>query len=342
VGTLLWDDPFLWIEDCSVEEIVLWDEGSNRVMIFGDVLATEQECKKIYTKYREKQNLSVWAKLAGNTTTILYEDNKTTFIPDPCQLRPIFYVVENNCILVSTSRLGIKRMLSVSIDKKSVAMSLMCAGMTELSHHFSLLNKVKIIPSHHAMIVTSSGVELIPVRFSCKEEKTLKEGASELRQKLVSSTKRRLNRYPHQSCDFSGGLDSTSLALLAARYSSHKVDSITFSSISEEEDVKIALKSLEDQSNIRHHLFKSSELPLPYHRLNEAPLLDEPLSFLFMWSQIEKGLKCAKSVSSDLHLTGDGGDNVLQSSDVYVSSLFNWNVFPLFFSQRDRVTEFQI
>jgi asparagine synthase (glutamine-hydrolysing) len=111
------------------------------------------------------------------------------------------------------------------------------------------------------------------------------------------------------------------------------VDSITFSSISEEEDVNIALKSLKGQNNLRHHLIDREDLPLPYSRLEEAPLLDEPLSFLFMWSQIEKGLEYAKSTSSDLHLTGDGGDNVLQSSDaVYIASLLNRKTIPLFFS----------
>jgi hypothetical protein len=77
-------------------------------------------------------------------------------------------------------------------------------------------------------------------------------------------------------------------------------------------------------------LLQREDLPAPYSRLTEAPFLDDPISFLFMWAAVERGLHHAKSVSADLHVTGDGGDNVLQASDVYLADLLNWRSIPIF------------
>jgi asparagine synthase (glutamine-hydrolysing) len=333
IEDILWkDNPFLWVEGYQQNEIISWKDGAYYRLVIGDVLTTLNECKEVDKDYRKRQDLSVWAKLAGNTTVILSEDQKTIFLPDLCQLRPIFYVINSKGILVSTSRLWMQQMTQAPINDKSIAMSLICAGMTELSHHFSLFDKINIVPPHHVLIVQPTGVKLVPVVFSENENLTLDEGASELRFHLIDSMKRRLNKYSNLSFDFSGGLDSTSIALLATRYSKNKVDGITFSSLNEKEDVEIALNTANSTCQLRHHLLHRKDLPLPYSQLVEAPLLDEPLSFLFMWSQIEKGLKYTRSISSDLHITGDGGDNVLLASDVYVSALFHWDTLPLFFS----------
>jgi asparagine synthase (glutamine-hydrolysing) len=241
IGREFWEnDPHLWVKGYLPTEIISWDEGTSRVLVVGDVLDTLDECKKKYTLYKKNRNLSCWAELAGNTTVIIQEGNKTLFLPNLCQLHPIYYMSNKNGILVSTSKRWIQQMMQACIDDKSVAISLLCAGMTELAHRFSLFEGISIVPAHHALMITPAGVHTVPVHYSVEECLDLAEGANALRADLIKSIQLRVDKYSRISCDFSGGLDSTSLGLLAARFAKHKVHGITFSSIHEREDVAIA------------------------------------------------------------------------------------------------------
>ncbi|TCW39407.1 asparagine synthase [Laceyella sacchari] len=133
---------------------------------------------------------------------------------------------------------------------------------------------------------------------------------------FMQSIHKRLNHVERVSAEVSGGLDSTTLALVAAdklKESKRNLIGITLKGLSphEFEDVNLAMESCQSRDNIYHLILEPGEYPLPYESMDEVSLTDEPIIFLTTYGWINSLIEKACSFSSELHISGDGGDNVL-------------------------------
>jgi asparagine synthase (glutamine-hydrolysing) len=162
-------------------------------------------------------------------------------------------------------------------------------------------------------------------------------GAVELRAALVEAVRMRCARGPVTS-DLSGGLDSTSVAFLAARYAVEPVGAITYHNPSTPaQDLADAVRSAGSEPRLRLTTVYGDDHTLPFQVLNDAAAalgreaglgpsgtyvrLGEPAAGALAWRRSMLRLSQAAAMRARLHLTGEGADALLTAAPSYLVDL---------------------
>jgi asparagine synthase (glutamine-hydrolysing) len=161
---------------------------------------------------------------------------------------------------------------------------------------------------------------LVPARAE------LAEGAALLRTALSDAVTVRIDSSRCPSADCSGGMDSTSLALLAAdRLDNQRyLYAVTIhpAGTTQGGDLDYAQLAIEGRPAIRHLLCPLDSHHLPYSRMAELiPPTDEPAPSTVAISRAVAEFDLLRKIGSDCHLTGDGGDTLLSGHPAYLTDL---------------------
>jgi asparagine synthase (glutamine-hydrolysing) len=124
----------------------------------------------------------------------------------------------------------------------------------------------------------------------------------------------------HATADLSGGLDSSTLAVLAAREASHDFSAITLEAAGVE-DSALAMSIAEAAPGLRHLRWSIPDSVLPYSDLDNVLVPDEPAAFAANAARSAWWLRRIAVLNSDVHLSGDGGDTVLSALPSYLGDL---------------------
>ncbi|MFF2374767.1 albusnodin/ikarugamycin family macrolactam cyclase [Streptomyces xiamenensis] len=140
--------------------------------------------------------------------------------------------------------------------------------------------------------------------------------ARRLRLALQSSVRARTVVDPDVSADLSGGLDSSTLALLAAaaRTDGGRVNAVTVHPVGDlgGADLRYARLVAARDPRISHHLLPLGADLRPYTDITAVPPTDEPAPSTLARARLEHQLLWMKSeFGCRTHMTGDGGDSVL-------------------------------
>jgi len=150
----------------------------------------------------------------------------------------------------------------------------------------------------------------------------LADGARRLRAALAAAVQARTPAGAIVSCDLSGGLDSTSVCLLAAR---SPVELIAYTATGldpGDDDVQWALRAIGALRNVRHEILPRDEMPLVYQGIATADdQLDEPFIGVIDRAQLLTAFNRLAPLGPRVHLTGFGGDEVLESEPSHLRSL---------------------
>ncbi|MFI9462641.1 albusnodin/ikarugamycin family macrolactam cyclase [Streptomyces xiamenensis] len=131
---------------------------------------------------------------------------------------------------------------------------------------------------------------------------------------------------PEVSCDLSGGLDSSTLALLAAaaRPAEGHLNGVTVHPDDDTSgaDLHYARLAAARDPRIAHHLLSLGTEQLPYTDITAVPATDEPAPSTLARARLEYQLDWMKSeFGTRTHMTGDGGDSVLFVPPVHLADL---------------------
>lgn len=137
-----------------------------------------------------------------------------------------------------------------------------------------------------------------------------------LRSALEDAVRLRTAGDPDLTCDLSGGLDSSSLALLAAtaRPDSGALHAVTVHPAGQTDgaDLTYARQAAAHHPRLIHHLLPLSAEHLPYTDITAVPVTDEPAPSTLTRARLEWQMRWMRDrLGSRTHLTGDGGDSVL-------------------------------
>ncbi|MDQ2880143.1 MAG: albusnodin/ikarugamycin family macrolactam cyclase [Actinomycetota bacterium] len=154
----------------------------------------------------------------------------------------------------------------------------------------------------------------------------LNEGADRLRTALTAAVAVRIDDSHQPSSDCSGGLDSTSLTLLAA---THLDGPATLHAVTIHPagtgcggDLDYAAAAVAEQPRIRHQPCPLDARHLPYSRMTELmPATDEPAPTTVAIARVVAEFDLLRRLGSDCHLTGDGGDTLLGGHPAYLADL---------------------
>ncbi|NRN71081.1 Macrolactam synthetase C [Kibdelosporangium sp. 4NS15] len=206
-------------------------------------------------------------------------------------------------------------------DRVALLATLTCPEAGDLFDTRSMFAGVdRLSPGRLARIVNGH-VEVEPyTEFQPDPHVSLAEAATGLQSSLTRAVDARVASAGSLTSDFSGGLDSTSLAFLAAQ-KSPRLPVLTYlnSSRPVTDDVDHATRVVGLADRLEHHLVFGSDADLPYQSIDV--LAEEPHSSAVAMGSMKARLKVAAKLGSDLHLVGEGGDIVLAAPAAYLADL---------------------
>ncbi|WP_194830718.1 asparagine synthase-related protein [Laceyella tengchongensis] len=313
--------------DWKEHEVQVFDFPFGKFVFLGECLATKHEIEKILLREgsKESPHYHSLAHLPGNFNLIVLAADEMFLYSDMSALRPIYYSNQENYVIFASTSLPIQQLIEAPLESDRVIMSFICAGMTEFTHQISLFQGINRVPPITALHLSPCQHRLVRY-WQPKLVMTLEEATIPFRQGIMQSIHRRLHNVERVSAEVSGGLDSTTLALVVAdklQERHRNLIGLTLKSPSphEAEDVNLAVEACQSRNNIDHLLLEPHEYPLPYESMDEVPLTDEPIVFLTTYGWIYSLLERARLFGSELHISGDGGDNVLVASYTYLTDL---------------------
>jgi asparagine synthase (glutamine-hydrolysing) len=185
---------------------------------------------------------------------------------------------------------------------------------------------IDALPEDHYLFFDRHGAGR-PVRWWTPPapELSLAEGARGLREALTEAVMARVRTGKRLSCDLSGGLDSTPVCYLTAaalRERGDRLVSLTTTNGDADDDPMWADIAAASMPNLDRIVLPVGHLPLPYGDLLRPGLSeDEPLLDSGGREALELLAGQLRGRGVELHLTGDGGDELLEPEVTYLREL---------------------
>ncbi|MFC4508472.1 MULTISPECIES: asparagine synthase-related protein [Streptomyces] len=183
-------------------------------------------------------------------------------------------------------------------------------GSPEHWPHRSVWRGIRQVPGGHAVVLEGGGARTVDVRPR-PDGRVLEDGAEEVGHALWTAAQSYARGAgPRVSADLSGGLDSSTVVIAAASVS--RVLAVTYGGdLADEEDTRLA-RRVAAYVGAEHHVSRGGPATAHYaHWPSAVP--NSPVLPVSSYALDADYLPPARDVSA-VHLTGHGGDVVLESS----------------------------
>src|SRR5215470_10409585 len=198
-----------------------------RLLVVGHCLASPHEVAKAFHIAMDSGALGSLTTLPGAYTCLILRDDELVVITDFAGQFPVYHSRLGGETLVGLHAGVLAAQHGRTPDPITAAARIACPGVLPLWSNRSPYRDVHGVGGGAVLRVQAGDLRidfepLLPVRGTSRTQ-----GASALRKTLVDAVQRRCG-LGSVSSDLSGGLDSTSLALLATRYSQGPVRAVVY------------------------------------------------------------------------------------------------------------------
>ncbi|HEU5157536.1 MAG TPA: asparagine synthase-related protein [Streptosporangiaceae bacterium] len=209
-------------------------------------------------------------------------------------------------------------------DPVTAAARIACSHVLPMWEHRSAYAGVRRLPGAAFVRLRPDGIEAAPPARPTPGPVSLAEGGAALRGLLGEAVGLRCQAGdesgPGTGVDLSGGLDSSTVALLGARFSASPVLAVTYHHPrAPAGDLDDALYFAGLDQRLRHVVVHGTADTLPYQDMLGAPRDPEPAAGAIAWRRSLLRLERAKGTRR--YLTGEGGDAVLSAAPAYLADL---------------------
>ncbi|MFE3073490.1 albusnodin/ikarugamycin family macrolactam cyclase [Streptomyces sp. NPDC059247] len=235
---------------------------------------------------------------------------------DPAAAFPVYATRWDGGWAWATSARALASLTGADVDVGRIACAVLAPSVPPLVGGRTFFSGVEQLPPGSRVELPRNGGPLRRSTTWCPEPEPHRPAHRRLRRALTDAVALRVRADPSLSSDLSGGLDSTTVAVLAARSLSdpHVLDAVTIHPEGRLDGADLYYAGLAAASagRISHRLLPLGAEHLPYGGITSVPATDEPapstltqarLLGQFRWMRREFGTRT--------HLTGDGGDSVL-------------------------------
>ncbi|MDA2803407.1 asparagine synthase-related protein [Nocardiopsis suaedae] len=209
------------------------------------------------------------------------------------------------------------------VDPGALALRLAVPGPGEGLEQAAPLRGVDAVPTDHAAVLGTDGSLRLSRWWEAPRPALSPEaGAPAVAEALEEAVRARTRATGTVGCDLSGGWDSTSLSLLAARSAGRLVTYRWDSSDPANDDAAWADRARALLPEAMHRVVPAAEIPRWFARLDApSPALDEPLSCIRVR---ERTLHTARDLAAQgarLHMNGQGGDELFAGNSIHLHAL---------------------
>ena len=322
ISTRMWPDahaPTSHGALCGGGQRVVSD-GSAWLAVVGDCYATESQLNDGLDAVRSGRwsELTAWP---GSYWIVADDGYLTVVMTDVAGTRPVYFAeARNRRTQWSTSARALAWRIGATVDHSSITARLVCPTVPEVTSDGTAFRGIRRLPGGCALVIDRHGHHSLH-EYEKPRILSFAEAADELREALITAVARRVRAAHKLTADFSGGLDSTSLVLLATETAGAEVFAVTDAdSSSTNEDVTYARRAAAGRPELRHKLVHDDE-GLFFADLLRTPGTDQPFPDAARWRMRYAYQRPCVERGSDLHLSGSGADTLLATSPSYLADL---------------------
>lgn len=323
-ASLLWRRPFpVWIYgDWKDHEVRTAAVGPRRLAVVGSCDAGDAELGDYL-----RQPAATRPTWPGAYMVVVCAEEEVRVLTDPTMVWPVYTTATERGVVWGSSCRALADLRPRGFDMQWLATALAAPATVGDTAGCPFRGVTAARPGHSVTIrpgqpPQSSALWQPPARVSAPQ------AADRLRLALGAAVGARLARAGHVTADCSGGLDSTSLCLLAAARSTpmRPVTAVTVHpagvhSGGDLDYARLAVDAAGVGESLRHVRLPLAARHAPYAALDELPATDEPAPSTITFARLRAELRCVSELSGDAHLTGDGGDSLLGPPSAYLAEL---------------------
>lgn len=288
-----------------------FEHAIGNVVLTGHCLSPDEEVVEVLDKAVASKEEKLVTFLSGSYAAIVSKLGKTTVYSDLAGQFPVYFTRQTDKVHYSTSLERVAPYASGMPDKVGLALEL--TGAHTLNQTRTRYASIYRLPAAQKLELSSENVQMSPYEFFAPTNRTFAEAAEDVRIALRTAIAGRLALGRTISGDFSGGMDSTSLAFLTLAQLPPEAQFHAFHSYfpnTTAGDLRYAQKYAGLDRRISLHLVE-----LPVHQYNFSP--GEPLRPIYtQYSHIQ-------DVGSELHLNGTGSDALFNIAPAYLYDMWH-------------------
>jgi asparagine synthase (glutamine-hydrolysing) len=249
------------------------------------------------------------------------DGERTAVVTDVAGTKPVYYTRHGGEAVWATQSTALADLTGADIDYQAITARMVCPTVSEVCGAATTYTGIWRLPGGHVLHVgADDGTPWIHRYEPPNEQQPFEQAVLALREALMTVVDSRAAISQRLSSDFSGGLDSTSLALLAVRAGRPLLAVTHDDPTSSNDDLRYA-KQLATGQPLIAHVIVSDPVGLFFDGMDTAPLTDQPFTDAARWAMRAGYQHRVLTYGSDLHLTGDGGDTLLAASPSYLADL---------------------
>ncbi|WP_370012865.1 albusnodin/ikarugamycin family macrolactam cyclase [Nocardiopsis sp. LDBS0036] len=260
----------------------------------------------------------------GTYAVVVGHPEGAAVFTDPAHALPIHFCEVEDSVVWASSSHALSGVTGGGVDLAWVSDLLADPAGRHGTERSSFL-RVRTVPPGHRMDAHREGRATVDRWCSAPRSAPRVEAVRLFRKALEGAVMTRLAQAEHLSCDLSGGLDSTTLCLLASNQASgaRALTAWTVHPASRDRggDLDHARQAVRERPNVDHMLLPLTDKELPYSGLDRVPPTDEPAPATITSARHVLAYERIRAAGSTLHMTGDGGDALLMQSPELVLRL---------------------
>ncbi|MER8159985.1 asparagine synthase-related protein [Streptomyces sp. NPDC094472] len=289
--------------------------GQAEVLRIGCCLATRDELSKA----RADAERGAWAsalRLPGSCLTVVRDRTSLRIAGDRAGTVTVYWIPTREGVLWATAAAPLAAFAEADPNPAVLLSAFMLRGVDVLAadSHF---HTVRRVPPGHALVLAPGRqprTEAVPAPAA---ERSLEDGAAVVRETITTAVGRRVASSGRISSDLSGGVDSGTITSLAAAGGPLLAVTYTDARMGEEDDMRYAERIAHDHAPITHARIHGTQAGVQhFDGLEEPsvlPFTDTPSFTLGLLAIKAAQLAPATAYGSCAHLTGRGGDDVLDA-----------------------------
>jgi asparagine synthase (glutamine-hydrolysing) len=306
----------IWTTAYAPDEVRVFGSvgGQSDVLAIGSCLATEQEL----TAVRQAGEHGEWApgtRLPGSYLSVVRTGQTLRITGTRAGTITVYWLPLDGGVLWATAAAPLAAYRGAEADPAVLLSAFILRGLdTAQTSHFRTVRRV---PPDHALVLKAGvGPRVEPVPYPSRP-RSFAASAPLVRDAVMTAVARRATSTDRLSADLSGGVDSSTVTCLAAAHTPLLAVTYTDVRMGEQDDVRYAERIAAGSDGIRHAWVHGTRDGVQhFDALDDPavlPLTDTPALTLGLLAIKAAQLTPATAYGSRLHLTGRGGDNVLDA-----------------------------
>ncbi|MGH3392164.1 MAG: asparagine synthase-related protein [Actinomadura sp.] len=261
--------------------------------------------------------------LAGSFHLVVSLGGKVRVRGSASMVRQVFHARVAGTTVAADRGDVLAELIGAGLDEQVLAARLLTEEVPALQER-CVWRDVTRVAADHCLILEADGRAYVRRWWRPPEPVlSLHEGADAVRQALGAAVDSCAAGGGTISADLSGGMDSTSLCLLASR-SSARLVTLNWAALEAANDDGVWARRAARALPAGRQIFVDREqTPLWFAEVEGPhPVIDEPAGFVRDWARLRTAVRLMSAEGSRLHLIGGGGDELFGAYPAYLHDLF--------------------